>query len=292
MRRQHLAGAATMAVGMAMISNALLGPLAIGAISFHESAGMETQLLGGELTSLFIAGPLAVVAGLLWWRGSPRAPALALGALGYALYTHVQLVLVPDYARYPGNNERFFPLYLLVVMTSWIIGLEAWRALQARPLVAPNHTTARVLGGVLVTMNTGFAFAWWASIASTYVAAPSSAYLEHPTAFWLVRLMDLGFVIPIGIVTGLGLLQRKPWASRLAYAFTGTQMLLACAVAGMALRMWVARDAGMSVGVAMVITSAAAGLVVLYGELIVHTWTIDRRISLIARYATARRAAV
>ena len=34
------------------------------------------------------------------------------------------------------------------------------------------------------------------------------------------------------------------------------------------------------------------GLVVLYAELIVHTWTIERRISLIARYATARRAAV
>jgi hypothetical protein len=281
-----------MAVGVAMISNALLGPLGLGAIRFHESAALETQLLGGELTSLFIAGPLAIVAGLLWWRGSPRAPALALGSLGYALYTHVQFVLAPDYARYPGNNERFFPLYLLVVMTSWIIGLEAWRELSAHPLIAPNHTTSRVLGVVLLGLNALFAFAWWASIAATYVAPPSAEYLEHPTAFWLVRLMDLGFVIPIGLVTGLGLLQRKPWASRLAHAFTGMQALLACAVAGMALRMWLARDTGMSAAAAVVITAAAAGLVVLYGELIVHTWTIDRRISLIARYASGRRAAV
>lgn len=287
MQRQHVAGAVTIGVGVAMISNALLGPLVLGVIRFHESATMEMQLLGGELTSLFFAGPLAIVAGVLWWRGSRRAPALALGPLGYAFYTAVQLVLVPDYARYQGNNERWFPLYLLIVMASWIMALEAWRELNARPLVSPTSRTSTLLGAALLATNILFAFAWWAGIAKTYAGGPSLEYSEHPTAFWLVRLMDLGFVIPIGIVTGLGLLQRKAWAARMAYGFTGMEALLACAVAGMAIRMWLAGDANANMVLAVGVIGAAASLIALYGALIRRTWTIERRISRIARYATA-----
>ncbi len=291
MQRQHLAGAVTIGVGAAMISNALLGPLGFGVISFRESAAMETQLVGGEVTSLVLAGPLAIAAGILWWRGSRRAPALALGPLGYALYTAVQFVLVPDYGRYPGNNERWFPLYLCIVLASWIMALEAWRELDERPLVAPSHRTSTLLGGALLATNILFAFAWWASIATTYVGAQPPGYIEHPTAFWLIRLMDLGFVIPIGTVAGLGLLQRKQWAARLAYGFGGMQMLLACAVAGMAVRQWLAGDVSMPAPFAVVILTAAVSLVALYTVLILHTLTIERRIAIIARNVRAGMAA-
>jgi len=285
MRRNELAGMATMGLGAAMIVNALLGPLAFGVIRFRESAAMEAQLLGGELTSLFVAGPLAIVAGALWYRGRVRAPALAMGPLGYALYMCIQYVLVPDYARYPGNNERWFPLYLLMIMTSWIMGREAWREMRARQPIPPRRTTATLLGAVLLGVNLLFAVAWWGSIVAMFVAGPSGEYREHPTGFWLVRLMDLGFVVPLGIVTGLGLLRRKAWAPRMAYAFTGMQALLACAVASMSVRMWLSGDSTPNVMFAIV--PAAAALVALYGSLIARARSVERRISLIARYAAS-----
>lgn len=283
MHRQKLAGAMTAGIGAALMVNALLGPLVFGVIRFHESASMETQLLGGEMTSLFLAGPIAMVAGVFWWRGSTRAAALALGPLGYALYTCVQLVLVPDYGRYAGNNERAFPLYLLVVTASWITGMTAWREVQARPAIPPQRTTATLLGGLLLGVNALFALAWWGSIASIYAAGPSTEYGEHPTAFWLVRLMDLAFVIPVGVVTGLGLLQRKAWAVRPAYAFTGIQALLACAVAGMALRMWLTGEQAANGAFAIGLAVVAAALCLLYCSLMTRAWRVDRRIALMAR---------
>jgi hypothetical protein len=266
MQRQKLTGAATAAVGAAMMVNALLGPLVLRAIQFHASGGLETQLVGGEMTSLFIAGPWAIVAGTLWWRGNPRGPSLALGPLGYALYTFIQLVLAPDYARYPGNNEQLFAFHLFVVMTSWIVGLAAWRELQSRLLAAPTPRTRLLLGGLLIGVNVAFALGWWGSIAAVYTNAASLEYRAHPTAFWLIRLMDLGFIIPVGILTGAGLLARKEWGTRLAYAFAGVQALLACAVAGMAVRMWLA--GGASGWMAALMGGVAGALLLLYSSLV------------------------
>jgi hypothetical protein len=269
MTRQRLFAVATICAGAAMILNALLGPLGVGMIRFHESAAMETQLLGGELTSLVLAGPIAILAGALWWRGARIAPALAFAPLGYAVYTYVQLVLVPDYARYPGNNERWFPLYVSMVMTAWIVAVAAWRELDAHPLSAPGRTIRHVFGTVLVVTNGLFALAWVASIASTYVQAPSPEYREHPTAFWLIRLMDLGFVIPIGIVTGVGLLRGTASSQRLAFTFAGAQTLLACAVAMMAVRIALSGADAMSWVVAAPLSAVAASLLGLYISLIV-----------------------
>lgn len=236
MQPRHLTGGATIGVGLAMIANALLGPLATSVIRFHESASMEAQLIGGELVSLCLAGPLAIVAGLLWWRGSARGPALALAPLGYALYMNIQFVLVPDYARYPGNNERAFTLYLLVIVASWVVGYAAWRELKTLTDETPSAATRLLLGGTLIGANLAIALAWWAGIAGLYARGPSAEYQEHPTAFWLVRLMDLGLVLPLGTLAGMGLLAKRDWAVRLAYACGGTQALLACAVASMAIR--------------------------------------------------------
>jgi hypothetical protein len=42
-----------------------------------------------------------------------------------------QLARAMTYARYDGNNERWFPLNLLMILASWIVGLEAWRERSA-----------------------------------------------------------------------------------------------------------------------------------------------------------------
>ena len=229
MRHNRLAGAGTMAVGAAMMTSAVLGPLVLGVIRFRVSPAMERQLIGGELATLVLAGPLAIVAGALWFRGAKTAPIAAIAPLGYAVYTYVQFILVPDYGRYPGNNERWFPMYLLIVMGSWIMALEAWREMN-QPSASGPPWSARLLGGLLLLLNALFAVAWWSSIAATYVSGPSAEYREHPTAFWLVRLMDLGFLIPIGLVVSVGLLRRRAWATRTGYAIGGMVLLLGCVV--------------------------------------------------------------
>jgi CHASE2 domain-containing sensor protein len=56
-------------------------------------------------------------------------------------------------------------------------------------------------------------------------------------AFWLVKFMDLGIVVPIAAATGIGLLRGRSWANRLAFAMIGGYALLAASVTGMAIAM-------------------------------------------------------
>jgi hypothetical protein len=264
MTRNRIAGAASITLGIGIAANALLGPLVFGVIKLRESANMENQLLGGELTSLLIAAPMALVGGVLWWRGSALAPFVAIGPAGFALYNYIQFVLVPDYSRYDGNNEYFFPLYLMLVILAWALIWRAWHALHREELAPLGPRLGRAIGGMCVLLGAAFGLAWLSTIAAQLAGVSTAEYVEHPTAFWLVRLMDLGFVIPLGLLVGIGLLRREPHADRGAYAFIGTQTLLTCAVAGMAMRMWIRDDPAVTAPLLVVSTGGAAVFILLY----------------------------
>jgi len=261
--QRRIAGAALVALGTGIAANAMLGPLVFGVIRIRESPAMETQLLGGELTSLLLAAPLAIAAGVAWWRGSALAPFLAAGPSAYALYTYVQFVLVPDYSRYAGNNERYFFFYLGLVIIGWTSLMVACRAIASEtPTISAR--LGRTMGIAMLVVGTAFALAWIGSIARLSTPPPPAEYLEHPTAFWLIRLMDLGFVIPVSLATGWSLVRRSARASLWGYGFVGMQTLLVCAVAGMAVRMTLRDDPAVTTPLLLVSTTGATLFLMLY----------------------------
>lgn len=238
--RSQIAGVGLLALASGMAVATLLGPLGLGLIRFAVSPGAETQLLGGEIVTALLAIPIAAAAGVLTLRGSRRAPMLASGPGIYAAYMYTQYVLAPDFFRYEGNSERAFPLYLLLVAGGWMIAAHSWFTVVPFTI---GHGLGRGIGWMQVGINTLFAFAWIASILPIVLGRePDAAYLADPTLFWTVRLMDLSFVIPLGLVTGIALLRHHPAAPRLVALWLGAQTLLVSAVSGMAWMMQIRND--------------------------------------------------
>jgi hypothetical protein len=62
-------------------------------------------------------------------------------------------------------------------------------------------------------------------------------YVSSPTPFWLVKLMDLGIVVPVAVAAAVGVLRGSARARRPVYAIVGAYALLATSVAGMAITM-------------------------------------------------------
>jgi hypothetical protein len=244
MRTNRLLGAGLIALGVAIAVTAVLGPFVAGVIRYRTSDTTLNQIVGGDAASLAVVAPVTVVTGVLALRRHPAAPVLALAPASYALYTFTQLIVGQEYLRRPGNNERFFPLLLGVFILAGAVALSAWRAVDPGRLPHVPRWLSRLTAGVLLTVAAYLVFGLHLpSLVDALRDTPTRIeYVSSPTPFWLVKLMDLGIVAPVAIVTAVGLLRGAAWARRPMYAIVGAYALLATSVAGMAITMYANHD--------------------------------------------------
>jgi hypothetical protein len=226
----------------------VLGPLVLGAIRYHISGTMENQVVGGDVASLLVAAPAAVAAGVLWMRGHRLAPALALAPGLYSVYYAVSLILGEQYGRYPGNNERYFPLYLGLTLLGGTISARAWSELRAEELPEPGDGLRRTTAGVLTALGVLLGLAWTRSIWGVASGSNVTAeYLGDPNVYWTIKLLDTAFIIPAALATGVGLWRHHRMALRAAYGIIGFLTCQGAAVAGMAAVMELRDDPSASV---------------------------------------------
>ena len=259
------------ALALAMATAAVLGPLVLGVLTYRTSATTLNQALGADAAALVVVAPLTLLAAGLVRRGRVAGAALATGVGVFAIYTYIQVIVGQEYLRLPGNVERFFPLLLAVV----VLG-EAAVVLGLRALPRQLPVARRIERAVGITLLAVAAFLVLGLHLPTMLTAwsdPSAMtqYASSPTPFWLVKLMDLGVVVPAAVTTGVGLLRAAPWARRAAYAMLTGYDCLAVSVTAMAVLMLVKDDpdasAGLAVGFGLVTAVLVALTVALYRPL-------------------------
>ena len=193
---------------------------------------------------------------------------LAIGPALYAVYTYVQFIVGPEYQRYAGNNEKAFPLYLGLIILGWVVAVRAWSEIGARIMPSPTDQLRRGLASTLIILGLFFALTWLRGIADVLRGTQVTEYQQDPTLFWLIRLMDLGFVIPAALITGAGLLSGKAWATRMSYAVSGFLMLEIGAVAAMVIAMVLRSDPAASVPILIVTLTSTLTLAAFYLQLL------------------------
>jgi hypothetical protein len=220
-----------LAAGLA--ANVLLGPLGLGLIAWRVSANGLNQTYGADAASLLLVVPAALAAARLWWGHHRLAAPLALGAGLATLYYAVAETLGGDYLRYAGNNERYFPLFLALIILGWTSAARAWAALDPDP-PRPPRWLARSLGVVLALGGAVIGLAWLAQLARiALTGAVGPEYTDSPSAFWTVRIVDLGFLVPICLATGVGLWRGSATALKAAYSVAAFMTMQAAAVLAM-----------------------------------------------------------
>jgi hypothetical protein len=234
-----------------MAITSLTGPLVLGLLEYRTSSTTLNQLLGSDAATLFVIAPLTLVTALLARREHPAAPLLACGIGVFAVYTYAQVVIGQEYLRIAGNVERFFPLLLVVFVVAEAAVVLGWRSTSVLPRVSKRveRTAAYTLLALAVFLVLGqhlkpMLTAWTDPSALT-------EYASSPTPFWLVKLMDLGIVVPAAVVIALGLLRGRPWARRAAVIVLTAYSCLAVSVTSMALVMLANSDPDASAPLAL-----------------------------------------
>jgi hypothetical protein len=270
---QRFLGWGSIALGLGIAVQAVLGPLVLGLIEHRAEPSTVSQVVGGDAAALVVIAPVAIVAGVLALRRHRAAPLLVMGPGVYAAYTAFQLAVGQEHLRLPGNVEHFFPLYLGLMVLGGALTVAAWVAVDAAALPHPSRRLRRWVGGLLLGVS-GFLVLGLhlPGLLDAWRALPTAEeYLAGPTPFWVVKAMDLGLVVPVAVTVGIGLLREAPWARKPAYAIVSWCTFLGASVAGMGIMMVVDDAYGASLAMAVPFTAfalaAAAFMVALYRPL-------------------------
>jgi hypothetical protein len=251
-----------LAVGMATVS--LVGPIGLEWLRYRTSPTTLNQLVGSDTAVLVFVAPLALVAALLCTRGHRAGPVLGSGIGVFALYTYAQVIIGQEYLRIPGNVEYWFPLLLTVFILAEATLVLSWRAL---PLALPRPTRRMERAAAIVLLLVAVFLVVGLHLRTLLIAwqdpGALTEYASSPTPFWLVKLMDLGIIVPAAMVTGIGLLSGARWARRGMYPLLTGYTCLAVSVATMAVVMNLNTDPDASVALAVGFLGFALAFVVL-----------------------------
>ena len=254
-----------MALALGLVLNSLLGPLALEVIEYHFSESLINQGIGLDAVALFGAAPLALVAAFLVSRSHRAGPVLAFVPATFSVYMAPQYVVGPEYLTIPGNNEQFFLFHLAIFIIGVAVLLVAWSEVDRAWLPPSGRRADRrrswVMLGVAAFILLG---RWLPGIVDLMSGDPSTIdYLENPTSYLLIGLLDLGLVVPAALTSAIALRLGAAWARTAAYAVIGWFALVPAAVAAMAVTMQVNDDPNITAGATWVFVIAAVVFTVL-----------------------------
>jgi hypothetical protein len=280
--RDRLLGVGLVLLGAAVAVVAVLGPLVFDVLRYRTSATSMNQIIGGDAAVLMVVMPVSVAVGVLAIRGHPAAPILAVAPSIFVVYTYTQLIVGNEYLRLPGNIERFFPLMLGIFILAGAIAFRSWSSVPAAQLPANSARADRVAGALLLVIAVFVVVGLHLpSFLDAMRDQPTAVqYLSSPTPFWLVKLMDLGIIVPAAVAVGIGALRHREWARKPVYAILGAYTLIGASVAGMGITMSLRDDpdASMATLIGMTLLAVLLAAVTcyvyrpLFGRVSVRFW--------------------
>ncbi len=237
-------GAVAVAASLVLAYLAVQGPLVRGVIAYRTAPGIVGQLMGQDAVNLVLMAPLLLAGGILLLLRRPLAKLLLIATPLFLIYYALSYTIgwewsSPDYA---GNSQRWFFLYLFVLVAALVILLYALA-------VFPKNVESRFRKGglaaysaVFVLFLLVFAAMWAKEVLEVVGTGTSRGYDIAPAAFWLVRVFDLGFSIPLGLVSVYLLWARPKQAYAVVCLFYGFFFTQIAAVLAMGWTMLITKD--------------------------------------------------
>ena len=237
-------GILAVAAGLVLAFLAIQGPFARGAITYKTAPVVNNQLIGQDVVNLFLLAPLLLIGGVTLLLRKAVAKDLLIATPLFLIYYVLSYTVGNEWSspNYTGNSERYTFLFLFILIAALILLLYT---LSVFPKDVPSHfkkAGLAVYSGVFGLFLIVFAAMWSKEVQEVIATGTARGYDIAPTAFWLIRVFDLGFSIPLGLVT-IYLLWARPGRAYpiicLFYGFFFTQIV---AVNAMGWMMFVKHD--------------------------------------------------
>lgn len=172
----------------------------------HMSAEVAIQGIAQDYVTLFIAIPLLLLAFNLTRKGSIKGRLLLAGTLGYFLVTYMFYLVMAMY-------NMLFLVYSFLFGASFFAFTLTMLSFDVEklPLSFKRNRPLRLTGAFLIFNAFAIAFLWLSIVVPPLIAGdiyPEA--LEHYTTL-IVQGLDLGLLLPLSVITGILLVNKKPF---------------------------------------------------------------------------------
>ena len=234
----------SLATGGVLIYLALMGPLFFNVISYKTAPVIYNQLLGQDLINLFVLSVISIAGGIALLMKKLFSRYLLLSTPLYLIYYALSYSIGWEWSssQYSGNSERYMFLFIFILSASLIIMLYSLSMFKEKPKNKFNRKGLAVYTVLFSFFMLVFASMWAQEVVQVALTGTARAYDIAPTAFWLVRVFDLGFTVPLGLISLYLLWARPDPTYPLQVMFYGFFLTMIAAVNAMGIVMLAKND--------------------------------------------------
>jgi hypothetical protein len=233
-----------LATGALLIYLAIQGPLFLGAIRYKTAAVVNNQLVGQDLVNLFLLSVISIAGGVALWFKKPIAKYLLITTPLYLIYYVLSYTIGWEWSspRYTGNSEKFFFYFLFILVAALIVMLYSLSVFPRDRVARFGKIGLAIYSALFVFFILVFAAMWMKEVFEVIATGTTRGYDIAPAAFWLVRVFDLGFTIPLGLISVYLLWTRPSSSFPIQFMFYGFFLTMIVAVNSMGITMLVNKD--------------------------------------------------
>lgn len=256
--------------GIILIYLAVMGPLLSGAIKYRTAENINNQLIGQDLVNMVVLAPLLISGGVLLLRRKSVAKYLLMTTPLFLIYYALSYTIGWEWSspQYSGNNEEYFFYFLFILITALLIMLYCLSVFPRNVIATFKKKPLAIYSILFILFLLIFAGMWIKEVIEVIKTGSTRGYEIAPTAFWLVRVFDLGFSIPLGLLSVYLLWTRAARAYPLIYMVYGFFFTQILAVNAMGWMMFVKQDPAFIMRDLIVFTGLA--LVIIFGFIFVR----------------------
>jgi hypothetical protein len=227
----------------------------------HDSVSMAAQAIAQDYVTLFLGVPLLLLSFYLYRKGLLKGSLLLTGTLGYFLYTYASYSFLSMY-------NQLFLIYVVLMSASFFAFTLMMLSFDIvhLPMFFSEKMPIKFLGGFLLFVSFVFGMMWTGKLGFPLLNdTPPPEDLQHYTTF-VIQALDLGFVVPVGLLAGVLLIMRKPFGYLLAPVIIIKEITLLTAMTAM---IFLQIKAGVEIGSLLVWSIILFNLLVIYCMILV-----------------------
>ncbi|MBI9050920.1 MAG: hypothetical protein JEZ00_15975 [Anaerolineaceae bacterium] len=219
----------------------------------YETVSFYSQAIAQDIVTLILGVPLLIVSMLMAAKGSMRGRVLLTGTLAYFLYTYA------SYSFLSAFNE-FYLIYVALFSMSLFAVTLSFMSIKPDELAEHIKETYPRKGLAIFCLSVGgvIALMWLGRILPAIFQDTAPVGLEA-AATLVIQSLDLGLIVPLGILAGVLLLRKQNWGYLLGsvFLFKGTTLVIAVFVMALNMQRMGVSTSMVETGIFAVITGLA-----------------------------------